>query len=238
MVEFIQLPCPPSAIVECGARTNEPSDYSPSASTSPRESTNGVSVSGTSAVGTPNSSYRPIKSNSASCSRVITDSAGASCFEGTIRRRREQGHGEPGLAQDEGRLGRLECSFAGRRAGCAAYSRWQGSSRTARPQGNRNLAAGRPWRADGQKVPLAVKAMGGESSDAPDAASSDLIVRGLCRPDLLRIAAPQPDDACQRAHSRCKNPPAAAGIRPYRCTINMYLIRMLAARRRHRQNGP
>ncbi len=32
--------------------------------------------------------------------------------------------------------------------------------------GNRNLAAGRPWRADGQKVLLAVKAMGGESSDA------------------------------------------------------------------------
>jgi putative transposase len=38
--------------------------------------------------------------------------------------------------------------------------------RAARPQGNRNLAAGRPWRADGQKVLLAVKAMGGESSDA------------------------------------------------------------------------
>jgi putative transposase len=53
-----------------------------------------------------------------------------------------------------------------RRAGCAAYSRWHGGRRAARPQGNRNLAAGRPWRADGQKVLLAVKAMGGESSDA------------------------------------------------------------------------
>jgi hypothetical protein len=31
---------------------------------------------------------------------------------------------------------------------------------------SRNLAAGRPWRADGQKVLLAGKAMGGESSDA------------------------------------------------------------------------
>ena len=40
-----------------------------------------------------------------------------------------------------------------------------GGRRAARPQGNRNLAAGRPWRADGQKVLLAVKAMGGESSD-------------------------------------------------------------------------
>jgi putative transposase len=30
-------------------------------------------------------------------------------------------------------------------------------------KGNRNLAAGRPWRADGQRVLLAVKAMGGES---------------------------------------------------------------------------
>jgi len=62
------------------------------------------------------------------------------------------------LAQGEGRLGRLECSFAG------PTSRLCG--RAARPQGNRNLAAGRPWRADGQKVLLAVKAMGGESSDA------------------------------------------------------------------------
>jgi hypothetical protein len=138
----------------------------PSASTSPCESTNGVSMNGTSAAGTPNSSWRPIKSNSASCSGVTTTSAGAPCLEGTVRRRHEQGHGEPGLAQGEGRLGRLECSFAGRRAGCAAYSRWHGGRRAARPQGNRNLAAGRPWRADGQKVLLAVKAMGGESSDA------------------------------------------------------------------------
>jgi len=38
------------------------------------------------------------------------------------------------------------------------HSRWHGVRRAARPQGNRNLAAGRPWRADGQKVLLAVKA--------------------------------------------------------------------------------
>jgi hypothetical protein len=54
----------------------------------------------------------------------------------------------------------------------------------------------------------------------------------------FRIAAPQRDDAYQRAHSRCKNSPAASGIRPYSCMINMYLIRMLSARCRHRQNGP
>ena len=52
-----------------------------------------------------------------------------------------------------------------------------------------------------------------------------LIGRGLCRPDISDRC-PQPDDACQGPHSRCKNPLAAADIRPYRCTINMYLICM------------
>ena len=49
---------------------------------------------------------------------------------------------------------------------------------------------------------------------------------------------PQPDDACQRPHSRCKNPVGIGRHQArYRCTINMYLICMLAARCRHRQNG-
>jgi len=39
-------------------------------------------------------------------------------------------------------------------------------------RGARNLAAARSWRADGQKVLLAVKAVGGESSDASRALST------------------------------------------------------------------
>jgi len=101
----------------------------PSASASPRESTNSVSMNGTTAAGTPNSSWRPIKSNS--------------------------------------------------------------GARQGRPAARLRLPCGRP--------------------DLPD-------------------RCPQPM-TCQRPHSQCKTPPAAAGIRPHRCTINMYLICMCWLRR-------
>ena len=52
-------------------------------------------------------------------------------LKGAVRRRRGQGYGEPGLAQGEGRLGRLECSLAGRRTDCAAHSRRHGGGRAA-----------------------------------------------------------------------------------------------------------
>jgi len=42
-------------------------------------------------------------------------------------------------------------------------------------------------RADGQKVLLAVKSMGGESSEAWRSVLDDLISRGLCRPELLIV---------------------------------------------------
>ena len=42
---------------------------------------------------------------------------------------------------------------------------------------------------------------------------------GFAAPTFRIADSPQPDDACQRPHSGC-------GIRPYRCTKNMYLIRM------------
>jgi hypothetical protein len=80
-------------------------------------------------------------------------------------------------------------------------------------------------RANGQKVRLVVKAMGGVGSDVCRGVLDSLSGCGLCRPDL-------PDrcpltDASYRDHIRGeKPPPAAAGIRPYRCTVNMYLICM------------
>jgi hypothetical protein len=75
-------------------------------------------------------------------------------------------HGEPGLAQGEAQLGRLECSFAGRRAGRAVYSRWHGG----RVRLDHKATAISLLVVLGvrmvSKVLLAVKAMGGESSDA------------------------------------------------------------------------
>ena len=37
---------------------------------------------------------------------------GAACAGGAVRRRGGQGHGQPGVAQDQRRLGRLECPLA------------------------------------------------------------------------------------------------------------------------------
>jgi hypothetical protein len=85
---------------------------------------------------------------------------------------------------------------------------------------------------------LAVKAMGGENSDAWRSVLDDLIGRGLCRPDLPDHCPQTRRYLSETTFAVQKPPPAAAAIRPYRCTINMYLIRMLAGRRRHRQNGP
>src|SRR5262252_689560 len=64
-----------------------------------------------------------------------------------VRRRGRQGHGEPGVAQGEERLGRLECPPARRRADRAADPRRHGRARAARPQSHRHLAARRHRRA-------------------------------------------------------------------------------------------
>ena len=69
------------------------------------------------------------------------------CACRAVRRRGRQGHGEPDLAQGEGRLGRLERPFARRRADRAADPRRHGRARAARPQGDLDLAAGRHRRA-------------------------------------------------------------------------------------------
>ena len=103
--------------------------------------------------------------------------------------RGRQGRGQPGLAQGEGRLGRLERPLARR------TSRSSGSSSTAR-----SCACGSTRRrprsrcssrsacaADGQKVLLAVKNMGGESEAAWRALLDDLVKRGLKTPELVIV---------------------------------------------------
>src|SRR5882757_3018521 len=105
-----------------------------------------------------------------------------------IWRRGWQGHCEPGLAQGEGRLGRLELPLAGRRANRAADSRRHCGASAARSQSYFHLA---PRRHRGShrrpKVLLAIKQMGGESTEAWRTVLDDLIKRGLRRPELLIV---------------------------------------------------
>src|SRR6202044_1747206 len=58
-----------------------------------------------------------------------------------------QGRGQPRLAQDEGRLGRLECAFARRRADRAADPRRHSRACPARQKGDLDLVARGAWRA-------------------------------------------------------------------------------------------
>ena len=58
-----------------------------------------------------------------------------------------QGRGQPRLAQDEERLGRLECALARRRADRAADPRRDGRARSARQKSDLDLAARRARRA-------------------------------------------------------------------------------------------
>jgi hypothetical protein len=182
----------------------------PSASTSPCESTNGVSMNGTSAAGTPNSSWRPIKSNSASCSGVTTTSAGAPCLEGTVRRRHEQGHGEPGLAQGEGRLGA-----------------WNARSLADEPVVRLildgtvvDVRLDHKATAISLLVVLGVRMVrrccsrsrrwAGRAATPGAASSTDLISRGLCRPDL-RDRCPPTRRCLSETTLRCKTPRPASG---------------------------
>ena len=87
--------------------------------------------------------------------------------------------------------------------------RW---SRAARPQGDLDLAPRRHRRArDGQKVLLAVKNMGGETSRGLAGVLDDLIARGLRRPEFLIVdGAPGLEkalaavwDGCRHNGARC-----------------------------------
>ena len=75
---------------------------------------------------------------------------GAAGVERGVRRAGRQGRGQPGLAQGEGRLGRLERAFARRGADRPADPRRHGGARSARQEGDLDLAAGRARRARGR----------------------------------------------------------------------------------------
>ena len=70
---------------------------------------------------------------------------------------------------------------------------------------------------NGQKAPLAVRAMGREDSDAPRSVLEDLIGHGLSRPDLPDSLPANPTMPVSE-HIRGATP-ATVGIRPYRCML-------------------
>jgi hypothetical protein len=83
---------------------------------------------------------------------ILMISIGARPFTRRVRRALRAvfggaGHGEPGLAQGEERLGCVECPFAGGGADGAPYRRWHRGAGTARSQSNFHLAARRHRRA-------------------------------------------------------------------------------------------
>ncbi len=107
---------------------------------------------------------------------------GATSARNLVRRQGRQGYGEPDVAQSEERLGRLECALVGRRGDRAAHPRRHGGASAARPQSDLHRV-----RADGQKVLLAIKSMGGESAEAWRSVLDDLVRRGLRRPEFLIV---------------------------------------------------
>jgi putative transposase len=106
-----------------------------------------------------------------------------------VRRRGGQGHGEPDLAQGEERLGSVERPLAGRRADRVRLI-LDGTVvrvRLDRKATSISLLVVLGVRADGQKVLLAIKSMGGESAEAWRTVLDDLIRRGLRRPEFLIV---------------------------------------------------
>src|SRR6185369_267890 len=93
-----------------------------------------------------------------------------------------------GLAQGEERLGGVERPLACRRTDRAAHSRGTVVRvRLDRKATSISLLVVLGIREDGQKVLLAIKSMGGESTEAWRTVLDDLIKRGLRRPEFLIV---------------------------------------------------
>jgi transposase-like protein len=81
-------------------------------------------------------------------------------------------------------------------------------------------------RADGQKVLLAIKSMGGESAEAWRAVLDDLIARGLRRPEFLIVMArrgstrpsPRSGTACRFSAARSTSTGTCSPMPPSGCT--------------------
>jgi hypothetical protein len=111
-----------------------------------------------------------------------------SCACGAVQGSDRQGHGEPGVAEGEDRLGGLAEALARR----GRYRRADpGRHRRARPVGQEatsiSLLVVLGVRRDGQKVLLAVRNMGGESEAAWRALLDDLVARGLKAAEFLIV---------------------------------------------------
>jgi len=119
------------------------------------------------------------------------------------------------VAQGEERLGCLECPPAGRRADRAIDPRRHRGAGTARRKATSiSLLVVIGVRADGQKVLLAIKSMGGESTEAWRAVLGDLIRRGLRRPEFLIVdGAPGLEAAIAAVWD---------GVSVQRCTVHKY----------------
>ena len=87
-------------------------------------------------------------------------------------------------------------------------------------------------RADGQKVLLAIKSMGGESAEAWRAVLDDLIARGLRRPEFLIVMArrgstrpsPRSGTACRFSAARSTSTGTCSPTPPSGCMTRSLLI--------------
>ena len=147
----------------------------------------------------------------------------APCARRPVRGRGRQGHGEPDVAQGEERLGRVERPLAGRRADRAAHSRRHVVRvRLDRKATSISLLVVLGVRADGQKVLLAIKSMGGESAEAWRTVLDDLIRRGcegrsssssMARPGSTRPSPPF-GTACRSSAARFTSTGTCWRMRP------------------------
>src|SRR5262249_22080547 len=109
--------------------------------------------------------------------------SGAAGPLGSLWRRGQQRYGEPGMAEGERRLGCLECPLVRRGTDHPPDPGWhRGAGRKATAI---VLLVVLGVREDGQKVLLAAKNMGGETSEAWRAVLEDLVKRGLRKPGFL-----------------------------------------------------
>src|SRR5262245_3775338 len=107
---------------------------------------------------------------------------------GAVRRCGRQGHGEPGVAEGEGRLGGLERrSLAEEPIVRLILDGTVVRVRLDRKATSISLLIVIGVREDGQKVLLALKNMGGETTEAGRAVLDDLVNRGLRRPAFLIV---------------------------------------------------
>jgi putative transposase len=118
----------------------------------------------------------------------VVDAPGPPSTRGAVRRCGRQGHGEPGVAEGEGRLGAWNaCPLAEEPIVRLILDGTVVRVRLDRKATSISLLVVIGVREDGQKVLLALKNMGGETTEAWRAVLDDLVGRGLRRPAFLIV---------------------------------------------------